>query len=89
MHRYLLVVLDTDLPVTPEELDRGPISFLAARHEQEPGEVVVLSLAATGQAKSSLDLLLGTALTLHMPVPAKYPLGPGQTTTSLPPLSVG
>jgi hypothetical protein len=72
MQRYLLV-LDTGLPVTRKELDRGPVSLLAARQEQEPGEVVV-SLAATGQAKSSLDLLLGTALTLHMPVPAKYPL---------------
>jgi hypothetical protein len=71
MQRYLLV-LDTDLPVTREELDRGPIGFLAAQHEQDPSEVAVVSL--TGQAKSSLDLLLGTALTVHMPVPAKYPL---------------
>lgn len=86
MQRYLLV-LDTDLPVTREELDRGPIGLLAARHEQDPSEVAVVSL--TGQAKSSLDLLLGTALTMHMPVPAKYPWRPGQTATSLPPLSVG
>jgi hypothetical protein len=73
MQRYLLV-LDTDLPVTRKELDQGPISLLAARHAQEPSEVVVLSLAATGPARSSLDLLLGTAITLHMPVPAKYPI---------------
>ena len=59
------------MPITREELEQGPVSFLAARHE--PSEVVV-ALAATGQAKSSLDLLLATALTLHMPVPAKYPL---------------
>jgi hypothetical protein len=46
MRRYLLV-LDTDLPIGDEELHLGPVRYLAARHEQEPAEVVVLSLASS------------------------------------------
>jgi hypothetical protein len=38
---------------------------------------VVLSLVATGQAKlSPLELALGAAISLNMPVPAKYPVAP-------------
>lgn len=41
MQRYLLV-LDIELPVMDEELDRGLVSYLAARQDQEPIEVVVM-----------------------------------------------
>jgi hypothetical protein len=76
MRRYLLV-LDMDLLALDEEHDLQPINYLVARHEQERGEVVVLSLVATGQAKlSPLELALGAAISLHMPGPAKYPVAP-------------
>jgi len=76
VRRYLLV-LDMDLLALDEELDLQPISYLVARREQEPGEVVVLSLAASQQAKlSPLEFALGAAVSLHMPVPAKYPVAP-------------
>jgi hypothetical protein len=76
MRRYLLV-LDMDLLALDEELDGRPIDYLLARQEQEveQAEVVVLSLASTGKV-SSLDLLLGAAITVHMPVPAKLPVAP-------------
>ena len=47
VRRYLLV-LDMDLLAVDEQCDPGPIGYLAGRHEHEPCEVVVLSLA-TGQ----------------------------------------
>jgi hypothetical protein len=76
MRRYLLV-LDMDLLAFDEELGQQPINYLLAREEQdqEPADVVVLSLPATGKA-SSLELLLGAAATVHMPVPAKLPIAP-------------
>ena len=52
MRRYLLV-LDMDLLGLGEELDLGPINYLAARPEQERGEVVVLSVVASRQVNSS------------------------------------
>lgn len=76
MQRYLLV-LDTDLPGLGEELDLEPINYLAARHEQERGEVVVLSVAASRQVKlSPLELLLGAATAHGQSAPAKYPTAP-------------
>jgi hypothetical protein len=76
MRRYLLV-LDMDLLALDEELDLQPINYLVARQEQERCEVVVLSLVATRQAKlSPLELTLGAAISLNMPVPAKYPVAP-------------
>ena len=50
MRRYLLV-LDMDLLAMDEEHDLEPVSYLAARQEQEPCEVVVLSLVDTSQTK--------------------------------------
>jgi len=75
MRRYLLV-LDMDLLALDEELDLEPINYLVAQQgkEQERGEVVVLSLVATRQAKlSPLELVLGAA-TGHGP--AKFPTAP-------------
>jgi hypothetical protein len=67
MQRYLLV-LDTDLPVTEEELRRWPVSHLAARHEQEPNEVVVLSLAGSPRG-SGMEILLGAGVSIATVVP--------------------
>ena len=76
MRRYLLV-LDMDLLALDEELDLQPINYLVERQEQEPGEVVVLSLAATREAKlSRLELALGAAISLNIPTPVKYPVAP-------------
>jgi len=76
MRRYLLV-LDTDLLALNKELDPEPVGYLAARHEQEPGEVVVLSVVANRQVKlSPLELLLGAATSHGQSVPAKYPTAP-------------
>jgi hypothetical protein len=76
MRRYLLV-LDMDLLGLGEELDLGPINYLAARPEQERGEVVVLSVMASRQVKlSPLELLLGAATAHSQSAPAKYPTGP-------------
>jgi hypothetical protein len=71
-------VLDLDLLALDDELDLQPINHLLARQEpeQERAEVVVLSLAGSGQAKPSWELMLGAAITLHMPVPAKFPEAP-------------
>jgi hypothetical protein len=57
VQRYLLV-LDTDWPIGDEELRRGLVSHLAARNDQEPNEVVVLSLAGPPRG-SGMELLLG------------------------------
>jgi len=69
MKRYLLV-LDMDFLAADEELDLQPINYLVARQEQEPCEVVVLSLAQTGQAKlPATELLLGARS-------GKFPVAP-------------
>ena len=74
MGRYLLV-LDTDLLAPDEELHLGPIGYLVERQKQEPCEVVVLSLADSGQTKpSSLELLLGGATSHASYAPAKLPV---------------
>jgi hypothetical protein len=66
-----------DLLALDEELDLQPINHLVARQEQERGEVVVLSLAATRQAKlSRLELALGAAISLNIATPVKYPVAP-------------
>ena len=76
MQRYLLV-LDMDLLGPDEELDLEPVNYLAARHEQEQGEVVVLAVAASRQVKlSPLELLLGAATAHGQSAPAKYPTAP-------------
>ena len=76
MRRYLLV-LDMDLLARGEELDSEPVNYLAARPEQEQGEVVVLSVAASRQVKlSPLELLLGAATAHGQSAPAKYPTAP-------------
>ena len=76
MRRYLLV-LDMDLLALDEELDLQPINHLVARQEQERGEVVVLSLAATSEARlSRLELALGAAISLNIATPVKYPVAP-------------
>jgi hypothetical protein len=76
MGRYLLV-LDTDLLALDEKLDLEPINYLIERQEQEPCEVVVLSLADTSQTKlSSLELLLGGTTAHAIYAPAKFPTAP-------------
>jgi hypothetical protein len=76
MRRYLLV-LDMDLLALDEELDLEPVNYLVARQEQQPCEVVVLSLVATRQAKlSPLELVLGAATGHAQQAPAKYPTAP-------------
>ena len=69
MRRYLLV-LDMDLLAIDEQLDLAPINYLVARQEQEPCEVVVLSLASTRQARlPAMELLLGAQV-------GKFPVAP-------------
>ena len=69
MRRYLLV-LDMDLLALDEELGLEPINYLVARQEQEPCEVVALSLASTREAKlPAMELLLGAAA-------GKFPVAP-------------
>jgi hypothetical protein len=70
MRRYLLV-LDMDLLAVDEQLGLEPISYLLARQEQ-PSEVVVLSLADHCQARlPALELLLGTSSNV-----TKFPVAP-------------
>jgi hypothetical protein len=69
MRRYLLV-LDMDLLAMDEEHNLEPISYLVGKQEQEPCEVVVLSLADTGQTKlPAMELLLGAGS-------GKFPVAP-------------
>jgi hypothetical protein len=69
MRRYLLV-LDMDLLALDEQLDLEPINYLMARQEQEPCEVVVLSLAGSRSARlPALELLLGARA-------GKFPVAP-------------
>ena len=67
MQRYLLV-LDTGLPVGDEALDRVLAGCLAARPDQERGEVVVLSLASSPRG-STMELLLGAGISIATVVP--------------------
>jgi len=76
VRRYLFV-LDMDLLALDEELNLQPINYLVAQQEQQPCEVVVLSLVATRQAKlSPLELVLGAATGHAQSAPAKYPVAP-------------
>jgi hypothetical protein len=69
MRRYLLVV-DMDFLSVDERLNLQPISYLVTRQEQEPCEVVVLSLADPGQTKlPAMELLLGAQI-------GKFPVAP-------------
>jgi len=69
VRRYLLV-LDMDLLAVDEELDLAPINYLVARQEQEPCEVVVMSLTWTRQARlPAMELLLGARA-------GKFPVAP-------------
>jgi hypothetical protein len=69
VRRYLLV-LDMDLLAVDEELDLEPINYLVARQEQEPCEVVVMSLVRSRQARlPSMELLLGARA-------GKFPVAP-------------
>lgn len=69
MRRYLLV-LDMDLLALDEELDLAPINYLLAQQEQEPCEVMVMSLAWTRQAQlPAMELLLGAQV-------GKFPVAP-------------
>src|SRR5260370_35075331 len=55
-----------------EKLGLEPISYLLAQQEQEPCEVVVLSLASTRQARlPAWELLLGTSSSV-----TKFPVAP-------------
>ena len=76
MQRYLLV-LDTGRLALGQEPGQEPISYLAGRQQQEPCEVVVLSVVDSNQTKlSSLELLLGAATAQGQSAPAKYPTAP-------------
>jgi hypothetical protein len=69
MRRYLLV-LDMDLLAVDSELDLEPINHLVALQEQKPGEVVVMSLVRSRQAKlPAMELLLGAQS-------GKFPVAP-------------
>jgi hypothetical protein len=69
MRRYLLV-LDMDLLAVDEELDLELINHLVARQEQEPCDVVVMSLVRSRQAQlPAMELLLGARA-------GKYPVAP-------------
>jgi chemotaxis response regulator CheB len=69
MRRYLLV-LDMDLIAVDEELDLKPINHLVAQQEQEPCDVVVMSLVRSRQAQlPAMELLLGARA-------GKYPVAP-------------
>jgi hypothetical protein len=69
VRRYLLV-LDMDLLAVDEELDLEPISYLVARLEEEPCEVVVMSLIRSRQAQlPAMELVLGA----HS---GKFPVAP-------------
>jgi hypothetical protein len=63
MQRCLLV-LDMDLLAMDEEHDLEPISYLVARQEREPCEVVVLSLTAN-RPKMPVELLAGAGIPQH------------------------
>lgn len=59
-----------DLLALDEERDLEPINYLVTRQEQEPCEVVVLSLASAAQPKlPAMELLLGAQV-------GKFPVAP-------------
>ena len=58
VRRYLLV-LDMDLLAMDEEHDLEPINYLVAMQEQEPCEVVVLSLVTNQPKMQAIELLAG------------------------------
>lgn len=67
-----LPVLDMDLLAVDEQFGLEPISYLLARQEEQPSEVVVLSLADRRQARlPALELLLGTSSSI-----TKFPVAP-------------
>jgi hypothetical protein len=69
MRQYLLV-LDMDLLAMDEEHDLEPINYLVAKQEQEPCNVMVLSLVDTSQTKlPAAELLLGAQV-------GKFPVAP-------------
>jgi hypothetical protein len=69
VRRYLLV-LDMDLLAVDEELDLQPINYLVARQEQEPCEVVVMSLVRSRQTRlPAMELVLGARS-------GKFPVAP-------------
>ncbi len=69
MRRYLLV-LDMDLLAVDEKFDLKPINYLVTQQEQEPCEVVVLSLVDTSQTKlPAMELVLGARV-------GKFPVAP-------------
>lgn len=53
-------MLDRDLLAAGEQPDLEPISYLLARQQQEPCDVLVLSLVSTRQARMPSMQLLGT-----------------------------
>jgi hypothetical protein len=63
MRRYLLV-LDMDLLAMDAEHDLEPINYLVAKQEQEPCEVVVLSLV-TNQPKTHVEFLAAVGVLEH------------------------
>lgn len=63
MRRYLLV-LDMDLLAMDQEHNLEPINYLVAKQEQEPCEVVVLSLV-TNQPKIHIERLAGAGVPKH------------------------
>jgi hypothetical protein len=63
MRRYLLV-LDMDLLAMDQEHDLEPINYLVAQQEQEPCEVVVLSLV-TNQPKTHVEFLAAVGVLKH------------------------
>jgi hypothetical protein len=67
MRRYLLV-LDMDLLAVDEQYDLEPINHLVERQQQEPCEVVVLSLVGHPQLPA-MELLLGARV-------GKFPMAP-------------
>lgn len=73
VQRYLLV-LDMDLLELDAQLDLEPINYLVERHEEqaceeEPCEVVVLSLVTDRPRLPSMELLLGARV-------GKFPVAP-------------
>ncbi len=69
VRRYLLV-LDLDVLAVDEELDLKPVNDLLARQQQEPCEVVVMSLVDTRETElPAMEMLLGAGI-------GKFPVAP-------------
>lgn len=68
MRRYLLV-LDMDLLAVDEQHGFEPINYFVQRQEQEPCEVVVLSLVTDQPQLPPMELLLGAQV-------GKFPVAP-------------